>query len=152
MTNLPSLEQRLFRCNNGVYFFFSGLYILIIMIVTTVSLAMTILVLHFHHHPADKPVPHWLRRFFLEYVESWLCLKKLRRRRKKKNQAGVEEGDSCLKSTGHCNGNEAGDDAKSEEYAADWQRVARVLDRLLFWVFTVIVGITTLFFFIATRV
>lgn len=52
----------------------SGIYLTMVMVMTGSSILVSVLVLQLHHHDPSTPVPHSLRRLFIDVIGRRLCI------------------------------------------------------------------------------
>ncbi|ELU10286.1 hypothetical protein CAPTEDRAFT_201263 [Capitella teleta] len=98
-----------------------GLYLTVIMAMTSASVVFSVFVLHIHHKGGrGNRAPLWLRRFTLKYLATYLCTQK-----------------ELLKCVRHVLDKQDRDELE-RHVIREWEDVAAVVDRLLFWLFALL--------------
>ena len=137
--------------------FVSAEFITNAMALTAVSLVVTIYILNIHHHNTTKPPPKWLKRLFCSGGNrvdvtmgdpSEVILQDLDNNDQKTVKDPLCE---LIKQYIEQKAVEKAENDEADQNAADWQRLAREIDRLMFWLFNIIVIITCAFYFFKLR-
>ena len=132
-----------------------------IMGMASLSITLSVWVIHIHHHGSHRPVPRVIRRIFLGGVSRLLCMNQMVSTARDANQLGdktlkVGEETLAVEVTDHpavgthsvlshdtisreivsnltVLKNKVEEDQKTDSVVQEWKNLARVLDRLFFF-------------------
>ena len=141
------------------------MFVVINMLLTALSLSGTVLVLTAYHHNPERPVPQWIKTFFLTHVARLLCMR-YERQNTKNVQPSSSQKNMSTSELDECEQNQPKfrmspavsfspaaeeyfryknkrmmESIAVEENKKEWERLSTVLDRFLFVLFVAVVAI-----------
>ena len=134
----------------GIFWFFIlDMYLLFVMVISMLALLASIVVLAMHHHSNQSPVPEWMKRF-LRISNTATTVETIKFNREHKaadiSKASTEEAILLrtilqeLKILNKC---------KDTDTEGDWQKAAKQMDCIFFWIFFVFIFFLNLYFLLS---